>query len=59
VKKNEAEKFTEIPTNIHKVVVLVATKKRGRPPTEYKKFEPYKIQRFSNHTTLMTRPSLT
>ncbi len=44
--KNEAEKLTEILTNLHKVVVLVATKERGRRPTEYKNFEPYKIQRF-------------
>ncbi len=46
MRKAEAEKLTEILTNLHKVVVLVATKQRGRPPKEYKNFEPYKIQRF-------------
>ena len=46
MKKADAEKLTEILTNIHKGVVLEATKKKGKPPTQYKKFEPYKIQRF-------------
>lgn len=46
MKKADAEKLTEILTNIHKGVVLEATKKKGKPPTQYKKFEPHKIQRF-------------
>lgn len=46
MKKAEAEKLTEIIINLHKGVVLEVTKQRGRAPTKYKKFEPYKIQRF-------------
>lgn len=46
MKKAEAEKLTEILTNLHKAVVVEVTKQRGRPPTEYKRFEPIKITRF-------------
>lgn len=46
MKKAEAEKLTEILTNFHKGVVLEVTRKRGRAPTKYKRFEPYKIRTF-------------
>lgn len=46
VEKSQATKLTEILTNFHKGVVLEVTQKRGRAPTRYKKFEPFKIERF-------------
>jgi hypothetical protein len=46
VKRSDAEKLTEILTNLHMGVVLEVTKRRRRAPTRYKRFEPYKIRTF-------------
>lgn len=46
MKRAEARKLTEILSNFHKGVVLEVKQRRGRAPTQYKKFEPYKIERF-------------
>lgn len=46
MRKAEAEKLTEILTNLHMGVVIEVTRRRGRAPTKYKRFEPYKIQTF-------------
>ncbi len=46
VKLAHAEKLTEILTGFHEGVVLAVTEKRGRAPTKYKRFEPYKIRTF-------------
>jgi len=46
VKKADAERLTEILTNLHKGVVIEVAQKRRRAPTKYKSFEPYKIRTF-------------
>jgi len=46
VREAEAEKLTKILTNLHLGVVLEVTRRRGRAPTRYKRFEPYKIRTF-------------
>jgi len=46
VRKPDAERLTEILIGLHQGVVIEVTERRGRAPTKYKNFEPYKIERF-------------
>ncbi len=41
-----ALRLTVVLENFHKAVVLEVRQQRGRAPTEYKTYEPFKIQRF-------------
>ena len=41
-----AERLTNILENFHKLIVIEIKKQRNRAPTEYKRYERYKISRF-------------
>jgi prophage maintenance system killer protein len=46
VNESDADRLTIIFEGIHKEVVARITEQKGRPPTRYKRYEPFKIKRF-------------